>query len=168
MKSTKIGAIIVLLLTMLPGGGSVTGFTPYQRFVPPSEFLQGAAVDASRPLDLARMRRQFNINTINAYGVTAANIGPLQQAAAAQGMRLVVRLEEYDPATFAFRAEDASALVERYAGVLERLRPEVVAYVLINMPVDDPRVRGRENQASYATEAVGLVRRAAPAVPVYI
>ena len=158
----------MLLLTMMFTGEPVTGFTPYRRWLPPAEFLQGAAVDASRPLDLARMRRQFNINTINAYGVSAANVEPLQEAAAAQGMRVVVRLEEYDPATFAFRPEDASALVARYAAVLGRLRPEVVAYVVVNMPVDDPRVHGRERQAAYAADAVSLVRRKAPGVPVFL
>jgi LmbE family N-acetylglucosaminyl deacetylase len=158
----------VLLLTLTFNGEPVTGFTPYRRWLPPGEFLQGAAADASRPLDFGRLRRQFNINTVNVYGVSSANVTPLQEAAAAAGMRLVIRLEEYDPATFAFRASDASALVERYADVLARLRPDVVAYVLVNMPVDDPRVHGLARQADYAREAVALVRERAPGVPVWL
>jgi hypothetical protein len=166
--TTRLLAIFVLLLTMGLSGEPELPFSPYRRWAPPAEFLQGAAIDLSRPYDLERMRRDFNINTVNAYGVSAANAEPLQDAAAAQGMRVVIRLEEYDPATFAFRSTDASALVARYAEVLRRLRPEVIAYVLVNMPVDDPRVRGRERQAAYAGEAVDLVRRAAPGLPVYL
>jgi hypothetical protein len=36
------------------------------------------------------------------------------------------------------------------------------------MPVDDPRVRGRERQATYAAEAVAAVRSAAPGFPVFL
>jgi hypothetical protein len=149
-------------------GEPITPFSPYRDWLPPTAFLQGAAVDLSRPYDLERMRRQFNINTINAYGVTAQNVRPLQDGASGLGMRVTVRLEEYDPSTFAFRTEDASALVTRYEGVLKELRPDVVAYVVVNMPVDDPRVRGKERQAAYAAETVTAIRRAAPRIKVFL
>jgi hypothetical protein len=164
----RLPAIIVLLLTGIVAPEPAAPFSPYREWVTPDTFLQGAAIDLARPYDLTRMRTQFNINTVNAYGVTAANEGPLLDAAGAAGMRVVIRLEAYDPATFAFRDSDASALVERYQAVLAAARPGVVAYVVVNMPVDDPRVGGKDRQAAYAATAVRLVRQAAPGIRVFL
>jgi hypothetical protein len=164
----RLTVLLVLLLTFALPGEPAVPFSPYRGWVTPDTFLQGAAIDLSRPYDLAAMRNRFNINTINAYGVDAANVGTLQTAAAPLGMRVVIRLEDYDPDRFAFTAADASSLVNRYRSVLSQLRAGVVAYILINMPVDDPRVRGRDRQGAYAAEAVAAVRSAAPGFPVFV
>jgi hypothetical protein len=164
----RLTVLLVLLLTFALGGEPIVPFSPYHWWVTPDTFLQGAAIDLSRPYDLAAMRARFNINTINAYGVDAANVVVLQAAAGRLGMRVVIRLEDYDPDHFAFSAADASSLVNRYRSVLSKLRAGVVAYLLINMPVDDPRVHDRDRQAIYAAEAVAAVRSAAPGFPVFL
>jgi hypothetical protein len=94
----------------------------------------------------------------------------------------VLRLEEYDPETFAFTTADADDLLARYAPLLaEAAEPgnrARVAYLAVNLPLDDPRVQARlggvnsplsiTRQLEYATAVVARLHAAAPGLPVYL
>jgi hypothetical protein len=148
--------------------------TPYPG---PAGWIQGAAWEPGSDMaaDLRRMRDDYLINTVNVYGLerwSTARLDTLFAALTELGMRAVVRLEAYDPDTFAFRDEDADEVVARHRELLEYVRDKPVAYLALNMPVDDPRVRERlggvdsalsaQRQISYAKRLVALVRGPAP------
>lgn len=159
--------------------------TPYEL-----PFLNGATVEF--PADMASfdsmldtMKTRYEIDTITVYGLehwSEVRKDLLFAALAARSMLIVPRVESYDPATFAFSEQDATAVVQAHAGLLSYLsRPDkrnTVAYIALNIPVDDgriwPRLGGvnsgqwREAQRIY-TEA--LVREARPRtadIPLYL
>jgi hypothetical protein len=116
------------------------------------------------------MRDEFHIDTVNVYGLQdwpLARMDALLAALGRQRMRMALRIEAYDPATFAFRDEDADRVVAQHRASLARSRHDArIAYVAVNMPVDDSRVQARlggigsalsrERQTRYAA---GIVRR---------
>jgi hypothetical protein len=161
-------------------GGTPAALTPYPG---PAGWIQGAtwAPTADVPGDLRRMRDEFGINTVNVYGLETWPVRRLDElftALTTLQMRAVVRLEAYDPATFAFRPEDAARVVREHAELLDYVRERPVAYLALNMPVDDPRVQARlgginselsaGRQVAYAKTLVGLVRRHSGAAPVFL
>jgi len=117
------------------------------------------------------VRDDFHVDTVNVYGLQdwpAARLDALVAALTRTGVRLALRVEAYDPATFAFRDEDAAQVVAQHRPLLARVRGDRVAYVAVNMPVDDPRVQARlggvgsalsrERQTRYANEIVRRLR----------
>jgi hypothetical protein len=122
--------------------------------------------------ELVRMRDEFRIDTVNVYGLQdwpPARLDGLFAALGRERMRLALRIEAYDPATFAFRDEDAARVVSQHRALLARSRGGApIAYVAVNMPVDDPRVQARlggigsalsrERQTRYAAEIVRRLR----------
>src|SRR5689334_8549739 len=89
-------------------------------------------------------------------------------------------LEEYDPESFAFTGADVDRLLARYADLLGQAvaHRRRVAYLAVNMPLDDPRVQARlggansplsiQRQAAYASAVVARLRAVAPGLPVYL
>jgi hypothetical protein len=161
--------------------------TPYPAMTDEG-FLRGATLeldgldDDPAALDdrLRIMRDRFHIDTVGLYQLDAPDA--VFAALDRLGMTAVIRLEEYDPDSFAFTAADADRLVERYASLLTYLAEpghrERVAYLAVNMPLDDPRVQARlggvntplssRRQAEYASAVVARLRRAAPGLPIYL
>jgi hypothetical protein len=151
-------------------------------------FLRGATLDLdgleSDPAALAErlraMRDRYNIDTVGVYRLDARDrfFGELDRLQ----MTAVLRLEEYDPETFAFTTADADRLIARYASLLaDAAKPAHrgrVAYLAVNMPLDDPRVQARlggvnsplsvARQVEYATAVVARLHEAAPGLPVYL
>ncbi|MEU7902358.1 hypothetical protein [Actinoplanes sp. NPDC049118] len=191
----KLAHVLTLTLSLLPLAAcrpepiraarscpvaTPAAMTPYAG---PSDRIQGATWEAGPDMrgDLRRMRNDYFINTVNVYGLerwSAARLDAFFAALAELNMRAVVRLEAYDPGVFAFRHEDAVDVLARHDKLLERARGAPVAYLALNMPVDDPRVQARlgginsarsgERQVAYAAELVRLVRQRAGATPVFL
>ena len=162
-----------------PIGGSAA-LTPYPG---PAGWIQGATWSPTTDVsgDLRRMRDDYAIDTVNVYGLETWSRSRLDEfftALTSLGMRAVVRLEAYDPATFAFRPEDAAEVLDRHRELLDYVRDRPVAYLALNMPVDDPRVQARlggvnselsaRRQIAYAKELVALVRPHAGPAPVFV
>lgn len=170
-------------------GGPAEGepLTPYPAMAG-SSFLRGATVEldglGSDPAALAgrlrTIRDDYHIDTVGAYQIGAPDA--LFAALRRLGMRAVVRLEEYDPGSFAFTPADVDRLLARYAPLLaylaEPAHRDQVAYLAVNMPLDDPRVQARlggvdsplsaARQVAYASAVVARLRAAAPGLPVYL
>lgn len=160
--------------------GTSAALSPYPG---PPGWIQGAtwAPGADLGGDLRRMRDEFGIDTVHVYGLESwapARVAALLAALTTARMRMVVRLEAYDPETFAFREQDAEQVLRAHRRLLDQVRGGPVAYLALNMPVDDPRVRDRlgglgsalsaRRQVGYARTLVGLVRRHAGAAPVFV
>ena len=191
----KLAHVLTLTLAVLPlaacGAGSdrparacptgtLAALTPYPG---PAGWIQGAtwAPTADVAGDLRRMRDEYGITTVNVYGLetwSTARLDELFAALTALGMRAVVRLEAYDPATFAFLPRDAEEVLRKHAELLAYVQKRPVAYLALNMPVDDPRVQARlggvnsalstQRQVAYARTLVRLVRPHAGAAPVFL
>jgi hypothetical protein len=163
--------------------------TPYPALLPVSSFVQGASLDLDRlpgtanlEAVLRTMRDTHHVNTVSPYGLSADRTAAFFAALKRLNMQVALRVEAYDPATFAFRAEDAGAVLADHREVLTHAaRPgnrEQVAYVMVNMPVDDPRVQqrlggvnsalSRDRQVSYATTLTASLRSAAPGLRVFL
>ncbi|MEV6347499.1 hypothetical protein [Actinoplanes sp. NPDC051851] len=152
------------VLTPYPGMGAGT-------------FLRGASLASTDPARLLPvMRDRYMIDTVGLYHLD--DPAPVAAALERLGMTAVVRLEEYDPATFAFTGGDADRLLARHAPLLAGLPRERIAYLAVNMPLDDPRVQARlggvnsplsaGSQLTYAATVVSRLRAIAPGVPVYL
>lgn len=169
------------------GAGVMTPYPPPH----PDRFLRGATLDLGAlrgdqaPLAerLRAMRDEYHIDTVGVYELAEGEVGGEVGGAAARAaffhaltsldMRVVVRLEAYDPGTFAFDGSDVDRLMDRYAPLLAEVagagRRERVAYLAVNMPLDDPRVRRRlgggnsplavRRQQEYATAVVTRLRQ---------
>ena len=191
----KFAHVLTLTLAVLPlaacgsGGdrparacpaGTPAAMTPYPG---PAGWIQGATWAPSADIggDLRRMRDGYGIDTVNVYGLetwSTARLNELFTALTSLRMRAVVRLEAYDPSTFAFRPEDAAQVLERHRELLEYVKGRPVAYLALNMPVDDPRVQARlgginselsaRRQVDYAKTLVRLVRPHAGTAPVFV
>jgi len=161
------------------GDGDV--LTPYAG-MGGGQFLRGATLDLDQagPLDaqLRTMRDRYRIDTVGVYRLDAP--GPFFAALGRLGMTTVLRLEEYDPESFAFTGADVDRLLARYADLLAEATAHhsLVAYLAVNMPLDDPRVQDRlggvnsplsiERQAAYASAVVARLRQVAPGLPIYL
>jgi hypothetical protein len=169
-----------------PGDDSEV-LTPYNG-MERSDFLRGATLEldgleadpAALEERLRSMRDRYGIDTVGLYRLDAPAVffGALERL----GMTAVLRLEEYDPQTFAFTDADVDRLLARYAPLLAEAaapgRRARVAYLAVNMPLDDPRVQGRlggvnsplsvARQVQYASTVVARLHAAAPGLPVYL
>lgn len=169
------------------GGPPGDVLTPYPAMAG-AGFLRGATLEldgleadpAALQERLRTMRDKYNIDTVGVYRLDArvAFFGALDRL----GMSAVLRLEEYDPETFAFTGADVDSLLARYAPLLaeaaEPGRRARVAYLAVNMPLDDPRVQARlggvnsplsvARQLAYASAVVARLHAAAPGLPVYL
>jgi hypothetical protein len=191
----KLAHVLTLTLAMLPltacraegdrparacPTGTPAALTPYPG---PAGWIQGATWAPTSDVagDLRRMRDGYGIDTVNVYGLekwSRARLDELFTALTGLHMRAVVRLEAYDPATFAFLPQDAEQVVRAHTELLEYVKDRPVAYVALNMPVDDPRVQARlgginselsaQRQVAYARTLVGLVRQHAGAAPLFL
>jgi hypothetical protein len=191
----KMAHVLTLTLTLLPlaacrpeptpgarscPAGPAAALTPYPG---PAGWIQGAVWEPSSDLagDLTRMRDEFFVNTVNIYGLEkwgTARLDTLFAVLTRLNMRAVVRLEAYDPETFAFRTGDAEQVVAAHRRLLDHIRGRPIAYVALNMPVDDPRVQARlggvnsalsaQRQVTYAATLVRLVREQVGPTPVFL
>jgi hypothetical protein len=156
--------------------------SPYARRLPSRDFVQGATLDLSDMdtgtvlhAELRRMRDEYHVNTINVYGLERRDERRRDQlfdALRELGMAIALRIEWYDQGTFAFQGQDAGEVLAAHRALLayaaEAGHREQVAYVMVNMPVDDPVVqqrlggvdspRSQARQVAYATEVVAGVR----------
>lgn len=131
--------------------------TPYDTSVHPSVLVQAASIelrqgDTAESVDgLLRAMQTYHINTVSVYGLedwepagATRNKDSLFTSLNRLDMQLVVRIETYDPTTFAFRASDADQVLTRYQPLLQYLananRRARIAYFAVNMPLDDSRV----------------------------
>ena len=156
--------------------------TPYIEKTDPDVYRAGATFDIPSDVSkdyitasLERMSSIYNINTITIYGLE--NL-PLEirdhifNELDRLGMKIVVRVESYDPSEFAFTKADARNVLSLYSALLDYVSTEDkrdnVAYFAVNMPVDDPRVQAnagglnsqpwQDAQVVYAQEIVRLLR----------
>jgi hypothetical protein len=130
-------------------GGPVTGAT----------YIFNPTVDWQRRMvfDFAQMR-QAGVNTVGLYNLvqmTDADRDVLFTQLERNRQKAVVRIEWYDPQTFAFTTADADKVLRYYNGddsahgytallnyLIRRNRLADVAYLAVNMPVDDGTVSG--------------------------
>jgi hypothetical protein len=167
----------------------VGGMTPYAVPAGAEQVIQGATLDLSQfgdlatelPVRLRSMREQYRINTVAVYGLDrldapGTNVGKdvLFAELTSLDMKIVVRLEAYDPQTFAFMPADLDQVLGWYAPLIRYLsdpaRSARVEYFALNMPVDDPAVQDRlgginsdlskRRQVEYATAFVARTRAA--------
>ena len=167
----------------------VSEMTPYETYVDPDTFYNGAVLDLKTDGDvhswitreLENMRYCYNINTINVYGLEGFDEGDsnenkdfLFQELARLGMKVVVRIESYNSATFAFQESDLDYVMNTYQKLIEYVsgdgKRQQVAYFALNMPVDDGNVQNnlgginsklsKERQVSYAASFVRRMREA--------
>ncbi|GAB2572609.1 hypothetical protein Aab01nite_81760 [Paractinoplanes abujensis] len=174
------------------GGGPPGALTPYPVPASPERFVQGATLDATG-LDgpemvatLRRMRDEYHVNTVNVYGLehwdaSGGRLDRLFTALRDLDLRLALRVEAYDPATFAFSPQDVARVVAAHRTLLAHAAApgnrERVTHIMLNMPVDDPAVQqrlggvnsatSRTRQVTYAADLVAAVR-AATGLPVYV
>ena len=89
-----------------------------------------------------------NFNAIILYPTepTTPTIHPWDQialnAATVQGLKIVLRLEWYDPPSFDWEPEDCDTILDHYEAYLSYFgeNPGRLLYFLINMPLDDPKI----------------------------
>lgn len=165
--------------------------TPYPAVRSTTASVQGATLDVpdvdgtDLRAALLAMRDGHGINTVNVYGLErwpTPRLDALFTALAELDMQVALRVEWYDQATFSFRPEDAAEVVAAHRTLLAYAaradRRDQVAYVMLNMPVDDPLVQrrlggidsalSRARQVSYATDLVAAVRGEAGALRVLL
>ncbi|WP_030441747.1 hypothetical protein [Actinoplanes subtropicus] len=163
------------------GDGDV--LTPYPG-MSGDRFLRGATLDldqaGSLDAQLRTMRDRYRIDTVGVYRLDQPE--PFFAALGRLGMTAVLRLEEYDPDSFAFTDADVDRLLARYSGLLAQAAApghrSLVTYLAVNMPLDDPRVQARlggansplsiSRQVAYASSVVARLRQVAPGLPVYL
>lgn len=192
VKGLLLAAIASPILT-LAGNIPAQVLTPYGSMVETCAFIQAAATSidsnttaASVVSELQAMNSQANINTVNIYGLeswepagqtTKKDIlfGALQSLS----MKVIPRIEQY-PSTFSFSTSDAAQVTSIYKPLFEYLaadssKAERVAYLALNMPVDDPAVQkqlGGLNSAQwkaaqepYAAALIGDIKSIVSTVP---
>ena len=160
---------------------ALNSMAPYDKMVSPNEFYNGAMLDLKPTGDagewirteLRTMKNEFNINTVNIYGLEGFRAkDALFDELKRLDMQVVVRIESYS-STFAFQVSDLDWIFNRYKDLLDYVcapgRREQVAYFSLNMPVDDGSVQNRlqggingqqskERQVSYAKAFVEKMR----------
>src|SRR5687768_412140 len=140
----KLAHVLTLTLAVLPltacgsdgdrparacPAGTSAALTPYPG---PAGWIQGATWSPTADVagELRRMRDGYGIDTVNVYGLETWSRSRLDEfftALTTVRMRAVVRLEAYDPATFAFRPEDAAEVLDRHRELLDYVRDTPVA-----------------------------------------
>jgi hypothetical protein len=173
LAASALIAAMVLAVAVMPvartgrpwrGDGCGAGgvMTPYRRWATPDEYIQGAALDLGQERDageglrrdLETMRDRYHINTVNLYGLESwdptgsdTKKDQLFTQLRRLDLKAVVRIEHYDPTSFAFQDADATAVLDSYRALLRYLsepaQRDRVAYFAVNMPVDDSQVQNR-------------------------
>lgn len=167
--------------------GGTDKMTPYSEAVSTDEFYNGAMFVLEKTADtkswttkeLERMKYDYNINTINVYGLENYDDPgktELKDHLFAElkrlDMKIVVRIESYDGSTYAFREEDADFVISVHDSLIQYVsqegKREQVAYFALNMPVDDPAVQKNcgglnsktfhDNQVTYSEYFVKAMR----------
>ncbi len=163
----KKGIILAMITAMAMSGSipansakALSSMTPYTSQVSPDTFYNGAMLDLKRDgnsaqwvaNELENMKNQYNINTVNIYGLESfdrngnTNKDALFAALKRLGMKVVVRIESYSD-KFAFQVSDLSYIINVYKDLLDYVcKPEnrgQVAYFSLNIPVDDPNVQNK-------------------------
>jgi len=93
--------------------------------------------------------------------------------AAAQGLSVAFRLEWYNQSSFDWGPEDCDAVLGHYAAYLSyfEANPGRLLYLLINMPLDDPKILDRHptiaRQRDYVAYCYDVLKRRFPAATVY-
>lgn len=168
----------------VPAAYAVSSMTPYSSYIAPGTWIQGAEYELNPGQDTAAriahdlpiMKSEYNINTLNLYGlenISQSDRDLLFSTLSQLGMQAVVRLEWYDSSTFAFNDSDADSVINHYNSLITDVagasKRGAVAYFALNMPVDDPAVQGRfsggissseskTRQVSYASAIVSKMR----------
>lgn len=140
-----------------PPACSAGFMTPYSSH---SKAVQGATFvwkDRASASELRQMHDQYCSNTVNIYGlewIPDSDKDVLFAELARLGMKIVVRIEAY-PTTFSFQVSDLDWILNHYAHPLDATHGSLldyismspnrgsVAYIALNMPVDDPWVQER-------------------------
>lgn len=179
-KISQIGGIAVV--------GATSPTTPYSSYVSPATFIQGGMLEWDRSLadmkqrityQLQDMRDNYNINTVNIYGLdnfdaagSNTNKDWLFAELGRLGMQVVVRIESYNTSSFAFTNADVTDVMSRYSTLLSYVSTASnrgkVCYFAVNMPVDDPGVQSRlggvnstlskQRQHDYAVSIISAMR----------
>lgn len=185
---TLLSALFLSTGLGLSAGAATTGtMTPYAKYVEPDQFFSGATFDLRRTDDtkgwltreLESMKGRYNINTLSIYGLeNYDDVGSnelkdhLFKELARLGMKVVVRIEAYDAAKFAFTSADLDRVMASHKAIIEYVsqaeRRDQVAYFALNMPVDDGVVQqnmggvnsetSKANQVTYAVDFVKRMR----------
>lgn len=137
MKRFLAGGVALLMSALLftPGLNSaaaaeqpVNQMTPYDTYVEPDTFFNGAVLGLKKEGDvhawitreLENMKYGYNINTLNVYGLEGFDSGDstenkdfLFKELARLGMKIVVRIESYSN-TFAFQVLDLDYVFNTY------------------------------------------------------
>ena len=182
-----LAAIFLMSLPVSATQQTVNRMTPYDTYVDPDTFFNGAVLDLKKNGDvkgwitreLKNMQSCYNINTINVYGLEDFDDGDktdnkdfLFSELARLGMKVVVRIESYNPSAFAFRETDLDSVMNNYDKLIRYVsgngKRQQVAYFALNMPVDDGLVQNnlgginsalsKQRQVSYATSFVRRMR----------
>lgn len=155
--------------------------TPYKKSYGDGHYA-GATFDLdSAQRDKVQIRtglekmKALNMNTVTIYGFEDESkdlrdyiFSELKRL----GMRIVIRIERYDAESFAFTKSDAKKVLESHYDILEYIssseRKGQVAYLAVNMPVDDTAVqknagglnskKWKNAQVEYADEMISLLR----------
>ncbi|MGE5604362.1 MAG: hypothetical protein ACM3YE_01565, partial [Bacteroidota bacterium] len=118
----------VVLLTLVTGGSPAKCeneiFSPYTSFT--SDY-NGVTYEvpkskASIDKDLDYMKNVIFVNTVNVYNIlslTPALRDHLFDALQKRGMKIVIRLETYDPAKFGFYPADAKWVLDYYRNLIQ-------------------------------------------------
>ncbi len=163
--------------------------TPYRTKLDVNEFYAGATFEVPESPEeiyneLKRAHNNCNLNTITVYGLeyfSTERRNELFEALKRLDMKIVVRIESYGK-SFAFTVADAEDVVATYDALLDFvLAPEnrtSVAYLAINMPVDDPIVQKNAGglnkskwinaQVKYAEKIISLLRKKDSTIPLYL
>lgn len=174
---------LVISLVKVPSAYAVSNMTPYSSYVAPSTWIQGAEYELNPGKDTAAriqhdlpiMKSEYNINTLNLYGlenISQSDRDILFSQLASLGMKAVVRIEWYDSSSFAFNTSDADTVINHYNTLLTDVssasKRGSVLYFALNMPVDDSGVQTRlgginsslsqTRQVSYASSFVTKMR----------
>lgn len=185
----KKGFVIAMATSLILGTAqpaqALSSMTPYPQPAPTDTMYNGAMLELKRSGDvdgwltreLTTMKTEYNINTVNIYGLESfdrsgnANKEALFRELKRLDMQVVVRIESYSQ-EFAFRESDLPYILNLYQNLLDFVcapeHREQVAYFSLNMPVDDGRVQdkiggvnselSKQRQVSYAQAFVRQMR----------
>lgn len=177
LKAMAVVMAVFMFFAAIPIVAKAEVITPYDGqdgFINGATFvLKNRRTDAGEwkawlTAELERAYNVYNINTITVYGLDSFTgnryVGLLDHLFSELrrlGMGIVVRIEGYDGATFAFNTtNDVSDVISRHADLIDYVcanGQDLLRYFAINMPVDDPSVQanlgGLSSQTFYDAQA---------------
>lgn len=188
MKLLKKGFVFIMSILVTTGmvpalkTAALSNMAPYDKMTSPTDFYNGAMLDLRPTGDAAAwiksqlqtMKNEYNINTVNIYGLEGFSAKDALFAELKRlNMQVVVRIESYS-SSFAFLESDLEWIMNKYRSLLDYVcsadKRAQVAYFSLNMPVDDGNVQrkleggingqqSRQRQVSYATAFVARMRQ---------